>query len=605
MLKAVLMRKSRWFLLLMIAVMMNTANADTEEGCKDCHGNVQKMGDSGFPQFTLSPEQVRNQTRMSASCSDCHLGNAGSAAQVEAHGGMLLLRAVRQKTWEAIPRSSMATEDVREWPFLEQRGDTRATQLFPKRRYAGVLKDNPEYKTIIYHDKNTDTLAFDPGIAQKTCGKCHAEIVQSFLKSPMGGGIGAHTQSQYRTWTGKTGPQSCGLWMGVLSKDQTRFFDANIRNYNKHSTMPLSEKDGYNSQRNCNQCHVGCLDCHLEVRKASAENPGDGPHTFVKKPAPLACYGGGRAFSCHAGPLERRRGDGYLRQEFTMASPEGTAILKEQVDIHMQKNIACVDCHEPNKKTGYHGDLRRDVACGKCHAPVVRAQKNGLHKNVDCASCHTALIGGYAFNFWSAVGPRGKENPLTRIQDYLTGATTPLLIKNPKGLWIPVHVVPHVSGNVKAEEVKLSRRLLFRNKPDVDIQRRYVSNDSYAVTGLIKDLDDKDRDTMAWLNVDRVAHGTGKARTCESCHASMTQRIVVAFAGGSYKDVEDGEYTIIADGKGLRVVDFKGAGGALPEGLAPLKDAWGLKGNFSLPGIKNKKHYERVKKAYEDGAFVH
>jgi hypothetical protein len=604
--KAVLMSRSKWFLLLMAVVMMNTAYADTEEGCKDCHGNARQMSELGYPQFTLSSEEARTQTRMPASCSDCHLGNAGSAVREDAHGGMLLFKAVRQKTWEAIPRSSMAPEDVKDWPYLEPRGDSRATQLFPKRRYAGVLKDNPDYKTIIYHDKNPDTLAFNPVLAQKTCGKCHAEIVQSFLKGPMGGGRGAHTQSQYRTWTGKTGPQSCGLWMGVLSKpDQARFGNENVGNYNKHSTMPLSEKDGYNSQRNCNQCHVGCLDCHLEVRKKSAENPGDGPHTFVKKPAPLACYGGGRAFSCHAGPLERRRGDGYVRQEFTMASPEGTAILKEQIDIHMQKNIACVDCHEPNRKTGHHGDLRRDVACGKCHTPVVRAQKNGLHKNVDCASCHTALIGGYAFNFWSAVGPRGKENPLTRVQDYLTGATTPLLIKNPKGLWIPVHVVPHISGNVKEKEVKISRRLLFRNKPDVDIRRRYVSNDSYAVTGLIKNLDDKDRDTMVWLNVDRVAHGTGKARTCESCHASTTQKIPVTFAGGSYKDVEDGEYTIIADGKGLRVVDFKGAGGTMPEGLAPLKDAWSLKGNFALPAIKNKKQYERVKKAYDDGAFVH
>ena len=110
---------------------------------------------------------------------------------------------------------------------------------------------------------------------------------------------------------------------------------------------------------------------------------------------------------------------------------------------------------------------------------------------------------------------------------------------------------------------------------------------------------------MAWLNLDRVAHGTGKARTCESCHASPAQRIAVTFAGGSYKDVEDGEYTMIADRQGLRVVDFKDSGGKIPEGLSLLKDAWSLKGNFSLPGIKNKKQYERVKKAYEDGAFVH
>jgi hypothetical protein len=271
----------------------------------------------------------------------------------------------------------------------------------------------------------------------------------------------------------------------------------------------------------------------------------------------------------------------------------------------MQRNVVCVDCHEPNRETGFHGDLQRNVNCGKCHAPVVRAHKQGLHKKVDCASCHTALIGGYAFNFWSAVGLKGKENPLTRIQDYLTGATVPLLIQNPSGMWIPVHMVPHLSGNVKAGEVRTSNRLLFRNRPDSDIRRRYVSNDSYAVTGLVRKLDDRDHDVMVWLNIDRVAHATGKSRTCESCHASRMQKIAVKFSGGSYKDVENGEYTIIADDKGLRIVDIKDDKGAVPPDLALLKDAWGLPGNFQLPGLKDRKSFEGLKKAYEDGTFAH
>jgi hypothetical protein len=600
------MRIAGWSLLLIMLSLLTVGHSAAGDSCGECHGNSQKMREAGYPQFTLSPAEVKAQTHMPASCSDCHLGNPGDVTKEEAHGGMLMLLAIRQKTWEAVSRNSMTAGDVRDWPELAPRGDGRAAQLFPKRLYDGILKDNPDYKTIIYHDKNSTTLAFNPGIAGKTCGKCHAEIVKSFLKSPMGGGTGAHTQSQYVTWTGRTGSQSCGLWVGVLSKpDQDEFTEENIKNYNAHSTMPLSEKDAYNSQRNCNQCHVGCIDCHLEVRARNAEKPGDGPHTFVKKPAPLACYGGGRSFSCHAGPLERRRGDGYIRAEFTQASREGAGLLKEKTDVHMQKNVTCVDCHEQNRETGFHGDLRRNVECGKCHAPVVQAHKKGLHRKVDCASCHTALIGGYAFNFWSAVGPKGKENPLTRIQDYLTGATTPLLIQNPKGLWIPVHVVPHISGNVKADEVRISKRLLFRNKPDSDILRRYVSNDSYAVTGLVRNLDDKDHDVMAWLNIDRVAHATGKARTCESCHASRTQKIAVKFSGGSYKDVENGEYTIIANDKGLRIVDVKDDKGAILPDLALLKDAWGLSGNFQLPGLKDRKRYEGLKKAYEDGTFTH
>jgi len=591
---------------MLLFVMGVDRNAGAVEECENCHGDPNKMTVSGGLQFALTLTEVRAQTRMPASCSDCHLGNRVEVSKEEAHRGVLMVRAIRQKTWEAATRTGMVPDDVKDWPVLEPRGDDRATQLFPKRLYGGILKNNPDYKTIIYHDKNDGTLAFNPGIAEKTCGKCHAEISRSFMLSPMGGGTGAHTQSQYRFWTGKTGPQSCGLWVGALSRpDQERFGDDNIKQYNEHSTMQLSEKDAYNSQRTCNQCHVGCLDCHLDIRKKSADNPGDGPHTFVKKPSPLACYGGGRSFSCHAGPLERRRGDGYLRGEFTQASPEGTAVLKGKTDIHMQKNIACTDCHEPNTETGFHGDFRRGVTCAKCHAQVVKAHAQGPHKNLDCASCHTALIGGYAFNFWSAVGMNGRENPLTRIQDYLTGATEPVLIKNPNRMWIPVHVVPHISGNVRAGEVKISRRPLFRNKPDSNIQRRYFSNDSYAVTGLVKNLDDKDRDVMVWLNLDRVAHGTGKARTCESCHASPAQRRTVKFSGGSYKDVENGEYTIIADKKGLRVVDFKDEAGVLPGGLAPLKDAWIITGDFSLPDKKDGKRYTMIKKAYENGAFTH
>jgi len=370
------MRIAGWFLLQIMLSVLTVGHSDAGEACGECHGNSQKMQEAGYPQFTLSQAEIRAQTHMPASCSDCHLGNPGDVSREEAHRGMLMLQAIRQKTWEAVTRNSMAAEDVRDWPDLAPRGDGRAAQLFPKRLYDGVLKDNPDYKTIIYHDKNSSTLAFNPGTAGKTCGKCHAEIVKSFLKSPMGGGTGAHSQSQYGTWTSRTGPQSCGLWLGVLSQpDQDKFTGEKIRNFNAHSTMPLSEKDAYNSQRNCNQCHVGCLDCHLDVRMRNSEKPGDGPHTFVKKPTSLACYGGGRSFSCHAGPLERRRGDGYLRAEFTQASREGTDLLKEKQDVHMKNNVACVDCHEPNRETGFHGDLRRNVTCEKCHVTVVQDHK--------------------------------------------------------------------------------------------------------------------------------------------------------------------------------------------------------------------------------------
>ncbi len=578
-----------------------------QQGCIVCHGDPPKMASLGYPHFTMTTSAVEMQTNMPAQCTDCHLGNPAAMDMEQAHAGLLTVKAIKDRTWEGIVRDEMKSSELNLWRTLEPRGVNRADELLPKLYHDGVLRNNPDFKLIIWHDRNVETLAFNPVLAEKTCGMCHEDIVRKYLKSPMGGGNKAHTQSQYATWTGATGPQSCGLWTGKLAEpEQASFTSENVVLFNQHSTMNLSDKMAFDNQRRCNQCHVGCLDCHYSPQGKSRNDSHKGPHTFIRKPDSVSCYGGGKSFSCHAGPLERRRGDGYIRAEFTQASDAGKKILKDMSDIHMQKGIYCVDCHEANKKSGLHADLQRQVDCAKCHAKVVAAHKKGPHKQVDCASCHTSLIGGYAFNFWSAVGPKGKENPLTRIQDYLVGAVSPLIIKNPKGKWIPVHIVPHTSGNIKADEVMISKKLIFRNSPDVRIERLYFSNDAYAITSLVRNLDDKDHDTMVWLNADRVAHATGKSRSCMSCHDSAAQKIDTPYSDGSYKDVGEGKYTIVADEKGIRIVFPAGTKtNPLSEGLVPLKDKWMLPGNFALPTVRDKNNYERIKKMYQSGNFVH
>ncbi len=576
------------------------------DSCSDCHGNKAKMTGLGHPEFVFSAEDAARQTRMpGVLCADCHRGDPAAHDSKDAHKDILTVRAVRQRTFEAVTRTAMDTQDRQGWTVLEPRGDRRYTRLMPKRAHDGKVTENPGYRAIILHDKNPGTFAFNPVAAMDTCGKCHEDQVRGFLKTPMGGATGAHTQSQYTTWTGPSGPQSCGLWVGALSQpDQGKFGDANVQNFNAHSTMPVSEAAAFNLQRNCNLCHVGCLDCHLEVRKKDG-NPVQGPHTFTASPSPLACYGGGRAFSCHAGPLERRRGDGYIRGEFTQAAPEGIDILNRRPDVHYEKKVTCVQCHA-QKKDGRHADLMRSVDCGRCHRGAVEQHRKGPHRKVDCAACHTPLIGGYAFNFWTAAGMKGQENPLTRIQDYTTSAVPPVLVRNPEGIWIPVHVVPHTSGNVKAGEVKTSSRLIFRNRPDAAVDRLYRSGDAYAITGIAKEVDENDRDVMVWLNLDRVAHATGRARSCGSCHESTGQRVTVPFSGGSYKDVEDGEYVIVADDKGLRVTGFRGPrGGPAAKGLEPYRDKWDLRGDFALPAIKDREIFRRLEEQYRTGRFRH
>lgn len=589
-----------------ILLILTAGSGFSADTCINCHSLPDKMKEMGFPQFTIMPEDVKSQSQMLASCSDCHAGNPGASDLENAHKGMLTLRAVGRK-WNVIARPDMPPQDTKDWSFLEPRGKNRANQLGPKHIVDGEIKDNPDYRTIIWQDRNSATLAFNPDIAQTACGKCHPAQVSGFLKSPMGGSPDAYTHPQYVYWTGPAGPQSCGLWVGKLKKPgQDAFTDENIKLFNAHSTKPIPPEVGYNMQRNCNQCHVGCLDCHYSPKQREPNDAHAGQHTFNRKPEPLACYGGGKSFACHAGPLERRRGDGYLRGEFAQATEQGKKILKDKPDVHAQKGLACVDCHTQNTSAGAHADLRRNVDCSGCHQKAVAQHKSGIHRKVDCAACHVALIGGYAFNFWTVGGDPDRENPITRIQDYTVDAIPPVLVKNPNGIWIPVHVVPHTSGNVKAAEVKISKRLIFRNRPDVKINRRYYSNDSYAITALIKNLDETDRDTMVWLNVDRIAHGLGKSRPCKSCHEQTTQRITTSFSAGSYKDVEEGAYTIIADEKGLRVTDFKGPENEPPaKGLLPFKDKWNLKGNFALPKIKGKRYYDQLEKEYEAGKFMH
>lgn len=576
------------------------------DSCVDCHSKADVMKALGYPGLTVTAQEVKNQTHMPASCTDCHLGDAGSPVKEKAHAGLLSAKAVKQKTFEPVSRAAMSSEDLAGWSRLEPRGSKQATQLLPKRMKDDKAAAHPDYRAIILHDKNPLTLAFNPADAMKTCGKCHEDKVRGFLKSPMGGAAGAHTQSQYRAWTGPSGLQSCGLWVGALAlPDQGSFTGENVKYYNAHSTMPVRAETAFDIQRNCNQCHVGCLDCHLDPKRRDG-TPGSGAHNFTKDPSSFTCYGGGRSFSCHAGPLERRRGDGYIRGEFTQASPEGLDVLSARPDVHYKGGVACTQCHESNSRDGGHADLRRDVNCGKCHGTVVRDHGKGPHRRVDCASCHTGLIGGYAFNFWSATGPKGQENPITRIQDYLVSAVPPLIIKNPKNFWIPVHVVPHTSGNVKSEEVKTSSRLVFRNRPDATVDRRYRSNDSYAVTGLAQNVDDRDRDMMVWLNLDRVAHATGRSRACGDCHSSRIQRVKVPFSGGSYKDVEDGSYEIIADEEGLRVTNLLGPEGRPPaQGLLPFMDKWGIRGDFSLPEVRDKARFTALEEDYKASRFSH
>ncbi len=585
--------------------------------CLQCHSNEKKMQELGYPEFTITQETVEKQSGMPATCEMCHQGNPKDNTIEGAHTGVLGLAVVMKKGSMAVSRRELTGEDRESIKSLQPKGDFAGNTLFP-RVIGGNGKPvlNPRVSVIQWHDKDINTSAFNPGIAEKTCGTCHPEAVKSYMKTTMGLAL---TQSQYVTWVGPTGLQTCGLWTAATTTpDNDSFTAKNMERYNAVSTAHLGKEQAFANQRNCNTCHAGCLDCHYspfnkEARDSEGSPKEVGVHTFSFTPPVLSCMGGGRAQICHAGPMERRRGDGFIKGNFArnaVADPQNENSKKyiETPDIHFAKGITCVDCHAQNHKNHNMGDQIRSpepVQCAKCHKQEVSSHKKEMHRNLSCEACHTPLIAGYAFNFWAPGKKFGVETPLDRHPLYTVNAMAPIILKNKKDQWNPYHIVPHISTNVKKEEIKMTGKLIFRNKPDVNMKREYPSDDAFAVTGTYEGSKDEGT-VMAWLNIDKVAHAVTKARTCESCHGSEgAQKVVVDYKwmenpDTAYKDVLSGSFTLVADRKGLRIENLSGADGkSTPEGLKPLSGKWNLKGNFSIPGIRDKRAYAEEKEKYE------
>jgi len=97
-----------------------------------------------------------------------------------------------------------------------------------------------------------------------------------------------------------------------------------------------------------------------------------------------------------------------------------------------------------------------------------------------------------------------------------------------------------------------------------------------------------------------------ESRSCGSCHDTTTQKIETPYSEGSYKDVGEGKYAIVADEKSLRVVfPHRHGGNPLPEGLVQLKDKWTLSGNFAMPKLEIERVMRSSKQMYLNETFVH
>jgi hypothetical protein len=291
--------------------------------------------------------------------------------------------------------------------------------------------------------------------------------------------------------------------------------------------------------------------------------------------------------------MERRRGDSYLGKEF--AEPAG---LPE--DVHVKQKLECVDCHQTGP--GGMGHIERRATCQDCHIEVEEAMATSVHKNVSCEACHVKILGGYEMTSWGPGDILGKPNPFKKYSLYYGPQSPPVLIKDQKGVWIPVKIWPNSMGGFK-EQVAPRPGLIFR-WPEGE------TRDAYALLGTFS-FPGGNNNYLAWLQVEQVAHPLGKSRTCENCHESETQVSYVTWEFFDSQGAEPftGSQKIVADKKGLHVKDIRATSkitlmtGGKTENFAAwlhLGDVWKTSGDFSIPKsdpVKYKKLDNGIKDA--------
>ncbi|HSB51510.1 MAG TPA: hypothetical protein VLD40_02520 [Dissulfurispiraceae bacterium] len=304
-------------------------------------------------------------------------------------------------------------------------------------------------------------------------------------------------------------------------------------------------------------------------------------HHFTSKPGAEGCLGYGRGTSiCHPGALHSRRGGTYIGGDYSI--PTGMA-----PDVHYKKQINCIDCHTTGEKG--MGDMQRKAHCQDCHIEIEEAHGKSIHKNMDCATCHLNELRGYQIVVWGPGLVAGKENPFKKYSLYYGIQKPPILVKDQKGVWMPVKVFPHSVGNIK-REVRPSETMMFR-------WPKGETRDPYYVVGTFEGPANNKH--LLWIEMQAASHPFGKARPCESCHGEKQ----VTTSTWTYMDDQgalepfDGSYRIVADGQGLRITDMrhrtpiKVAPGYKIEDFAAwvhFKEKWRMPGDFSIPGDKEK-----------------
>jgi hypothetical protein len=184
-------------LLLVLSFLYYYSGYTSSDRCVSCHADKARMKQLGYPELVMTREQVQKESRHpNTECRDCHLGNGLSEDPDKAHQGMLKL-IVLDNDLNSIPRKGLVKQ-------LLPSGEDRLRAMLPRDERGELVY---EVGTLLWHDRNRETLGYDPAIARRTCGRsaCHPEEVKQFATSVMGSNF---RQRSMRTWNDVHGPNN-------------------------------------------------------------------------------------------------------------------------------------------------------------------------------------------------------------------------------------------------------------------------------------------------------------------------------------------------------------------------------------------------------------
>ncbi|MFO7983110.1 MAG: cytochrome c3 family protein [Desulfuromonadales bacterium] len=560
---------------------------DADSSCVRCHGDKEKLEQLGFPQLHLDPAVVDEEVGMAGvpTCVDCHLGNSAASEKEDAHQGLLrpFYAAVgKDLKYQAVGR------DVVDYAPIEPRGTDR-TRLLLRQPSREAAQDHniQSLQQLFYHDHDRQTLAYQPDLARRTCGKCHATETEGYNRSGMG--LNKY-QRGFTSWTtSPPGPHNCGAWFGD-----------NYEKIAKESNRNYTEAMNAGLERACNKCHAGCNDCHYEGFTRS-----EGRHVFNRQPPSLSCAGSGRGTICHAGPMDRRRGAGFMREEFAFPVDELPP------DVHRQMGMDCVDCHSmKNHDYGMMAQPDARKACRQCHPEIVSAVSESQHDQVDCSSCHVQAAGAYQFTFYGPGKAQGQFNIFTKHKQYYGVRDLPTLVKHPATeRWLPMK--PYPMGVMNIDVAVEATGLMLRTIPETTVEGNErigepasftvartpeQINDMYIITGTVDGLGENNA-MLGWIQLDKMSHALGSGRECDTCHGSHEQVSTSWYTYDNPNDVRQpfsGAYTVKASRDGLFFSGFTHSEIQPVEGrkvsdfapFAVIDNVWDVEGvDLSIPFV--------------------